>query len=83
MDFTKLKEILGKELEGLNVIVHNIEYINEDQYNFLRITLDKINGIDLESIVEATRIIDPIIEDQNLIEDSYILDVVSRQRGED
>ena len=42
--------------------------------------LDKINGIDLDTIVEATNLINPIVDELDLFEDSYILDVLSKER---
>ena len=49
---------------------------------FLRIVLDKVGGIDMDAIVEATHIINPIIDELDPYEESYILDVLSKERGE-
>ena len=43
--------------------------------------MDKVNGIDLDTIVHATDIINPIIDSLDLIDDTYILDIVSKERG--
>lgn len=48
----------------------------------MTIELDKINGIDLDEIVEATNIINPIVDKMDFIDESYILDVISKERGE-
>jgi len=53
----------------------------EGKYNFLRIVLDKANGIDLDTIVKATHIINPILDELDLIDEEYILDVLSKERG--
>ena len=47
----------------------------------LRIVLDKLNGIDLDTIVMATNLINPILDKLDLIEEEYILDVLSKERG--
>ena len=52
-----------------------------NKYNFLNIVLDRINGIDLDTIVEATNIINPILDEYDLISDEYILDISSKERG--
>ncbi len=81
---SKLKIIEDKvkeSLRSMEVIVTNVEYITEGTYNFLRIELDKINGSDLDTIVKATEIINPIIDELDLIDESYILDVVSKENG--
>lgn len=73
----KIKEPLSK----LDIIVDSVVYEQEGSINFLRITLDKVNGIDLDTIVEATDIINPIVDTFDFIDDSYILDVVSKEKG--
>ena len=81
MDFENLKSKINKELTKLDIFVDNIEYIKKGKYNFLEITLDKVGGIDLEEIVEATNIINPIVDKENFTKESYILDVSSKERG--
>ena len=78
---TKLKEELQKVLEKEEIIVDDITYEKKGKYNFLTITLDKIGGIDLEAIVEATKKVDKIVDKTNITNDSYIMDVVSKERG--
>ena len=39
----------------------------------LNIVLDRVNGIDLDTIVEATNIINPILDQYDLISDEYII----------
>ena len=38
--------------------------------------------LDLDTVVEATNIINPILDDLDLIEESYILDVSSKERDD-
>lgn len=81
---TVLDEIRGL-IEGpmkeMDIIVDSIDYVLENNYHFLKIVLDKINGIDLDTIVEATNVINPILDEHDLIEDEYILDISSKERG--
>ena len=72
----KLQEKLGKE-----IIVDNVEFSKNGNYHFLTVTLDKIGGIDLETIVDATHIVNKVVDDMDITDDSYILDVVSKERG--
>ena len=76
----KIQELID-ELKQKEIIITDITYHNEGNYNFLTIELDKINGIDLDEIVDATNIINPIIDKLDFIDDSYILDVISKERG--
>lgn len=76
----KIRETLASE----NIITDSVTYEkNSGNYNVLSVVLDKVGGIDLDTIVEATRIIDPIVDEYDFTDDSYILDVVSKERGED
>ena len=76
-----IQKAIEPKLEPLKIIVDEITYEKEGNYYFLRIILDKENGLDLDTIVEATNIINPILDELDLIEDSYILDVLSKERG--
>lgn len=76
----KIREVLEKE----SIIVDSVTYEkNSGNYNVLSIVLDKIGGIDLDTIVDATNVINPIVDEYDFTDDSYILDVVSKERGED
>jgi len=83
MDSTleKIKEIISEPISRLDLVVDSIEYVKNGKYNFLNIVLDRINGIDLDTIVEATNIINPILDEYDLISDEYILDISSKERG--
>ena len=77
----KIEELIKEPISKLDLTIDSIEYVTEGKYNFLNIVLDRINGIDLDTIVEATNIISPILDEYDLIEDEYILDISSKERG--
>ncbi len=76
-----LKEKISKVLEEKEIIVDEITTSKKGKYNFLTIVLDKVGGIDLDEIVMATNIINPIVDEYDICDDSYILDVISKERG--
>ncbi len=79
-----LKEKIKEVLKEKEIIVDSVTYQkNSGNYNVLSVVLDKVGGIDLEQIVEATNIINPVVDDYDLTDEAYILDVVSKERGED
>ena len=78
----KIRASIEEPMQKMNIMITNIEYVEEGNYNFLRIELDKASGLDLDTIVEATNIINPIIDELDLIDDSYILDIISKEKGE-
>lgn len=83
----KILENIRESIEGpmkeMDIIVESVTYKTEGNYNFLTIELDKVNGIDLDTIVEATNVINPIIDELDLIDDSYILDIISKEKGDE
>lgn len=76
-----IKKEITKPMEEMDIIVDKVDFVNENNYYFLKIELDKVNGIDLDTIVEATNIINPIIDKLDLIEEEYVLDISSKERG--
>ena len=81
MEFGKLTEKINIAIKKMDIFVDNISYKKKGKYNFLEITLDKVGGIDLDEIVDATKVINPIVDKYCDIEDSYILDISSKERG--
>ncbi len=77
----KLREKLVQVLEPKNIIVDDIFIEKKGKYQFLTVVLDKVGGIDLDGIVEATHIINPIVDKYDICDSEYILDVISKERG--
>ena len=63
------------------MILKNLLKVQWKRWILLLIVLDKVNGIDLDTIVEATNIINPILDEHDLIDEEYILDISSKERG--
>ena len=80
----ELEKLIKEALEAKEIIVDSVTYEkNSGNYNVLSVVLDKVGGIDLDTIVDATNIINPIVDDYDFTDDSYILDVTSKERGKD
>ena len=62
-----IKKEIMEPMNKMDIIVDSIDFVNENNYYFLKIVLDKVNGIDLDTIVEATNVINPIIDKLDLI----------------
>ena len=76
-----IKENIETPMKEMNIIVDSVIWEKEGNYNNLKIFLDKVGGLDLDTIVEATNVINPIIDKLDLIEEEYILDISSKERG--
>ncbi|MCR5224285.1 MAG: hypothetical protein K6C11_03980 [Bacilli bacterium] len=77
----KLKEKIEPEMNKMDIKLDSILWIEEKNNNTLKVVLDKANGIDLDTIVEATNVINPILDDLDLIDSEYTLEVSSKERG--
>ena len=65
---------------GIN-IKEEISYEKESGNYFLRIVIDSDEGIDIDKCVEVTNIINPLLDEADLIEESYTLDVSTKEKG--
>jgi len=77
----KLEDLIRPEMEKIDIKLDSITWIDEKNNCTLRVVLDKVNGLDLDTIVEATNIINPIIDEADLIDEQYTLEVSSKERG--
>ncbi len=63
--------------EALGYSIWNVEYVREGADMYLRITIDSNEGIDINDCEKMTRAIDPVLDEADPIEDSYLLEVSS------
>ena len=78
-----VKELLKGKLDELNLFVDSVVLEKEDNNLFLRICLDSKDIIDLDKVVKATNIINPIIDEADLIDEKYVLEVYGKSKGSD
>lgn len=78
----KVRDLVEKEVNKIGVNIDSVEYVKEGGNNFLRIIIDRDVPIDVDTCVEVTNIINPILDDNDIIEESYILDISSKERGD-
>ena len=78
----KIIEAVGDKLKELNVFIDDITYGKVDNENTLTIILDSDEMIQLNKVVMATRIINPILDKLELIKESYKLDVYAKEKGD-
>ena len=79
----KLIELVGTKLEELQVYIDDVIFEKEGKNNYLRVVLDSDGVIDLEKVVSATKIINPILDENHFIEEHYILDVYAKSKGDE
>ena len=77
----EVRKIIGDALNELNMTVDSVIYEKENGHNYLRICLDSPNIIDVDLIVKATHIINPLMDKANLINEEYLLDIYGKSKG--
>lgn len=77
----EIRKAIEPVIEENNYRVDEVEYVKEGSQNFLRVIIDKDGIIDVEDCVKVFRLIDPILDEIDLIDESYILDVCSKEKG--
>lgn len=80
-----VEEKVTKLIEGIisdnKFILDHVEYVKEDGTLFLRVVIDKKGIIDVEDCVTVSKLINPILDDVEYLQDNYILDVCSKEEG--
>ena len=77
----KVRKLIQDIINNNCYILDNVEYVKEDSNMFLRVIIDKVGIIDIDDCVFVSKLINPILDESNIINDSYILDVCSKEKG--
>lgn len=78
-----IRNLIEKPLSEINIKLDDVSYYKEGTMNILRITIDKDPYVDVDDCVAVTKIINPIIDGEDVIKDTYVLDVCSKEKGGD
>lgn len=74
--------LIEQPLSSFDVWVDDVVLEEEEGILYFRIVLDSESIIDLDKVVEITRVIDPIITQADLIDNRYVLDIYAKEKGE-
>lgn len=77
----KIKGLIKDVIEENDYILDDVEYVKEGNIYFLRVIIDKNGIMDVEDCVTVSNLINPILDLEDPIEDNYILDVCSKEKG--
>ncbi len=73
----KVEECLTPIINDLGYLVYDVEYVKEGKDYYLRIYIDKSDGIDINDCEKVTNAINPILDEKDFIKDKYFLEVSS------
>ena len=77
----KVLEKIKKPVEDLNITIKDVKYEKENGVFYLRIFIDKEPFVTVDDCVLVTNVINPILDEKDFIENSYMLDISSIEKG--
>lgn len=77
----KIRQMLEKIITDHGYILDSVVYEKENGNNFLRLIIDKKDIITVDDCVIVSNLVNPILDEQDPIDDKYILDVCSKEKG--
>jgi ribosome maturation factor RimP len=77
----EIRNLIEPEIVKAGYILDDVIYEKEDNVNYLRIVIDKEKDyITIDDCVIVNDIINPIIDENEPIEESYMLEVWSKEK---
>lgn len=77
----KVKNAIESEINNLAILLKEVKYEQEKGVYYLRIFIDKEPFITIDDCVLVTNTINPILDKIDIIDNSYMLDVSSIEKG--
>lgn len=82
MEITKKVDMLvRKVIEENGYQLDQVLYEKEGSMMFLRLIIDKEGFVDVDDCVTVSKLVNPILDEADPIEENYILDVCSKEKG--
>lgn len=72
-----VKNLIEKPIKALGYDAVEVKYVKEFGTQYLRVLVDKDDVVDLEDIVKVNDLVSPILDEADLIQNEYVLDVTS------
>lgn len=72
-----VKNLIEKPIKALGYQEIEVKFVREGGVNYLRVMVDKDDAISLDDIVKVNDIISPILDEADLIQNEYVLDVTT------
>lgn len=73
----KVEKLISKTIENLGYGLYDVQYVKEGKDYFLRIFIDKAEGIDLQDCEKVNDAITDMLDEANYIKEAYFLEVSS------
>lgn len=73
----KVEKLLIDHVNGLGYELYDVQYTKEGKDYFLKVLIDKPNGIDLNDCEKVSNEINPLLDEADYIKEQYFLEVSS------
>lgn len=73
--------LVRKVIEENGYQLDQVLYEKEGSMMFLRLIIDKEGFVDVDDCVTVSKLVNPILDEADPIEENYILDVCSKEKG--
>lgn len=73
----KLVDLVNPIVEGMEYELYHLEFVKENGENYLRVYIDKEEGIKLDDCEKVSRAVSDMLDIEDPIEESYYLEVSS------
>lgn len=78
---SRTEQLLAPILERFGVEIYDIEYVKEGSDWYLRVYIDKPEGVNIDDCENVSRALSDELDKEDFIEDAYILEVSSPGLG--
>lgn len=78
---TRTEELLAPIVQAQGVEIYDVEYVKEGSDWYLRAYIDKEGGVDIDDCEAVSRALSDKLDEEDFIEDAYILEVSSPGLG--
>lgn len=77
----KVQSLIEDPIKKAGFRLDEVVYEHDGSTKFLRVIIDKEGFITVDDCVAVCRLINPILDEADPIEENYILDVCSKEKG--
>ena len=77
----KVRGLIEEPIKEAGYKLDEVLYEKEGSTKFLRVVIDKEDFITVDDCVVVCRLINPILDENDPIDENYILDVCSKEKG--
>ncbi len=78
----KVRQLIEQPINELGYILDDVSLIKESGNLFLRVVIDKNGLVDIEDCIKVSHAINPILDKEDPVKETYVLDVCSKEKGE-